>query len=609
MHSCRLAVAFDPLPLQAEVRGLAPQDWVPHFNAHYHDGGWDGVPLRSVGAAEGHLFTSEAGVSSSAPESFADTTLLARCPGLRNVLDAFHCPLLSVRLLRLLAGHGIHEHRDDCLSLEDGTARLHIPLLTNPGVEFYLQGQRVVMNEGETWYLNLSLPHRVHNHGTSDRVHLVIDCAVNDWLRGLISAAANAPQNLSPADAAPGFPVSAAEQLKAFSDVVLGDAELARRLSGPQDTGSFVELLVQAGAERGYRFVAEDVRAVSRQSAVVDGKKDGVMTASFDEWVPIRLGWRDEEPYVDWCRIGDNRFTEPFFSGTIDRCLRHPFTLMFRRETPMEELARWREMRPGIPPTGFIFHVSRCGSTLVSRMLAALPGSVMLSEPDPIDDVLRSHRKHPATTDQQRVEWLRGMVSALGQPRGRGESRLFIKFDAWGLVDLPIIQAAFPETPSIFLYRDPVEVLVSHMRSRGIHMVPGMVEPEAFGMSGEEAAALPPLDYCGRVLARLFALGLGACRYGQAVPLNYSQLPAAVETTLLRSYGMTSTREQSRALEEVARYDAKNPGFVFEDDTQRKNREATDPIRQSAEQWVVPLYEELEAIRAGSPSASRGASS
>jgi len=330
--------------------------------------------------------------------------------------------------------------------------------------------------------------------------------------------------------------------------------------------------------------------------------------ATFDGWVPIRLGWRDAEPYVDWCRIGENRFTEPFFSGTIDRCLRHPFTLMFRRETPLEELGRWREARPGIRPTGFIFHVSRCGSTLVSRMLGALPGSIMLSEPGPVDDVLRSHWKHPSTSDQQRVEWLRGMVSALGQPRGGGESRLFIKFDAWSLVDLPIIRAAFPETPAVFLYRDPVEVLVSHMRSRGMHMVPGMVEPEMFGMSGKEAASLPPLDYCGRVLARLFDLGVAACRCGQAVPLNYSQLPGAVESILLRSFGLTCTPEEGKTLEGVARFDAKNPGFIFEDDTERKNREVSELIRECAEKWVVPLYQELEAIRAGGSPRPQGAS-
>jgi hypothetical protein len=42
------------------------------------------------------------------------------------------------------------------------------------------------MNEGECWYLNVNFPHKVANRGATDRVHLVIDCAVDDWLRALV---------------------------------------------------------------------------------------------------------------------------------------------------------------------------------------------------------------------------------------------------------------------------------------------------------------------------------------------------------------------------------------------------------------------------------------
>jgi hypothetical protein len=43
------------------------------------------------------------------------------------------------------------------------------------------------MAPGSAWYLRLSDPHRVANRGTSDRVHLVVDLAVNDWLTELLS--------------------------------------------------------------------------------------------------------------------------------------------------------------------------------------------------------------------------------------------------------------------------------------------------------------------------------------------------------------------------------------------------------------------------------------
>ena len=70
--------------------------------------------------------------------------------------------------------------------------RLHIPVITNPEMEFVLNLVRVVMNEGECWYLNVNQPHRVANRGATDRIHLVIDCVVNNWLRDqLLAAAAN----------------------------------------------------------------------------------------------------------------------------------------------------------------------------------------------------------------------------------------------------------------------------------------------------------------------------------------------------------------------------------------------------------------------------------
>jgi hypothetical protein len=39
-------------------------------------------------------------------------------------------------------------------------------------------------------YLNVNLPHRVAHRGAADRIHLVIDCVVNDWLREQLLAAA-----------------------------------------------------------------------------------------------------------------------------------------------------------------------------------------------------------------------------------------------------------------------------------------------------------------------------------------------------------------------------------------------------------------------------------
>src|SRR5450755_3500141 len=92
--------------------------------------------------------------------------------------------------------------------------------------------------------------------------------------------------------------------------------------------------------------------------------------AEFDGWVPMRVGWEQGDPQVEWVRLGGERFIDPFFDDTIQRVLQHPFHQAFRRRTRLDEISEWRG-RPAIAPRGFIFHMSRCGSTLVSQVLAA----------------------------------------------------------------------------------------------------------------------------------------------------------------------------------------------------------------------------------------------
>ena len=90
---------------------------------------------------------------------------------------------MSVRFLNLQAGSEIKPHRDRDLAFEMGEARIHFPVVTNEYVEFYIDHELVRMNEGECWYINANLEHKVANKGKTDRIHLVIDCEVNDWLK------------------------------------------------------------------------------------------------------------------------------------------------------------------------------------------------------------------------------------------------------------------------------------------------------------------------------------------------------------------------------------------------------------------------------------------
>jgi hypothetical protein len=313
-------------------------------------------------------------------------------------------------------------------------------------------------------------------------------------------------------------------------------------------------------------------------------------------WLPIRLYWQDAQLIVDWCFLGERRFSAPFFEQTVAACLRHPFEALFRHQTPFEALGELYEERPGIAPSGFIFHMSRCGSTLVSQVLAALPDAVVLSEPNPIDQVLRAIQRNPALCDDQRVAWLRWLLGALGQPRAGGERRLFVKFDSWHALDLPLIARAFPDVPWIFLYRDPVEVMVSHQRERGAQMVPGMVLSMRQAL-GPDALNLSLDAYCARVLSEICGATLRYSALGHGRLLNYAQLPDALWSEILPFFGVAPEADGYDVARRATAVHAKRPTEPFAGDADEKRAAASPELRAEVARWVLPHYQQLEALR------------
>jgi Aspartyl/Asparaginyl beta-hydroxylase len=178
----RLPFAFDPAPLAADLARIGPEEWIGQTIRTNFEGGWDVVPLRAPAGETHPLRLIYADPTAS---RFADTPWLGRLPAFQAALERFECPLRSVRLMRLTAGSRIREHVDD-LDAEVGNLRLHVPVTTGPDVDFRLAGRRVEMAPGSVWYLRLSDPHSVDNRGQTDRVHLVLDATVNDWLQRML---------------------------------------------------------------------------------------------------------------------------------------------------------------------------------------------------------------------------------------------------------------------------------------------------------------------------------------------------------------------------------------------------------------------------------------
>ena len=154
---------------------------MPHFNTRLYEGDWSGASLRSVGGRPDSIYPDP-----TPTEPWADTALLRRCPALRTALSFFTCELRSVRLLRLGPGARVAEHRDYRLGYEDGELRIHVPITTGAGAQFFLAGASVPMAAGECWYVNVNQPHQVCNNDAFARIHLTIDAVLDPWLAHLV---------------------------------------------------------------------------------------------------------------------------------------------------------------------------------------------------------------------------------------------------------------------------------------------------------------------------------------------------------------------------------------------------------------------------------------
>ncbi len=311
----------------------------------------------------------------------------------------------------------------------------------------------------------------------------------------------------------------------------------------------------------------------------------------------MRIFWRDSRPVADWAFLEGRRFTEPFFTQTINQCLRRPADLLFRHETGLDELAQIASAQPGLRPTGFIFHMSRCGSTLISQMLAAVPANIVISEAPPIDMVLRAHFHDANATEDRRVEWLKSVVAALGWRRHAEQRNFFIKFDSWHALFLPLIRRAFPEVPWIFVYREPLEVMLSHLAQRGAQMIPGALEPALFGWDTAALERMAPGEYGARALAAICGAALAEARRGTGRLVNYRQLPDDVWPALMDFWKVKFSADETARMMQATQMDAKNPVLPFDAGSRANRAPAPEEIRALTRQWLDGTYGQLEAQR------------
>lgn len=180
----KLPFTFNKQRLVEDYEICQKNNFIAHFNDRDFDGAWTSIALRSIDGKVDTIFA-----HNSNNDTFKDTQLLQDCTYFKYIIDSLQCEKESIRLLKLGPHSHIKPHTDFCLSYEEGTFRVHIPIMTHDKIIFNIDGKQVKMREGECWYGNFSKTHFVENNGTTDRVHLVLDCKRNAWTDNVFKAA------------------------------------------------------------------------------------------------------------------------------------------------------------------------------------------------------------------------------------------------------------------------------------------------------------------------------------------------------------------------------------------------------------------------------------
>ena len=314
-----------------------------------------------------------------------------------------------------------------------------------------------------------------------------------------------------------------------------------------------------------------------------------------EDWLPVRADMDGRGmPSIEWLDMGGQDLAAPFFSQSVQaRLLAAPDAA--RRHTALTALGEG----DSLPLQGMIFHLSRCGSTLVTQMLATLDSTLVLSEPDPLNDLLGP--AWSGVPDGVRQDIVSAMMASLTKKRGAAQTGALVKLSSWNTIFGALLPESLGALPRVFVYRDPLEVMVSLLAEP-----PTWMDLKADPMIASWLTGCPPAmigwmgreEYCARVLARILS-AVWNSRERRWLLVNYSELPGAVIDRIAAHLGLTPTTEQTQRMMAATRVHAKDPSRQrpFSADGAAKRSAVTDAIAKATEDHLLPVYERIEALR------------
>ncbi|TXH65950.1 MAG: hypothetical protein E6Q88_13020 [Lysobacteraceae bacterium] len=158
----QLPLLFDAEWLAREIDALGESVWKPHPQ------GFPGNSMLPLLAVDGDP-DNEAFAGAMRP-----TPHLQRCRYLQQTLASLGATIGRTRLMRLAGQAEVTRHADQGYYWVE-RVRVHIPLVTQPTVQFECDGHTINMAAGECWIFDTWRQHRVLNDAVQSRIHLVCD--------------------------------------------------------------------------------------------------------------------------------------------------------------------------------------------------------------------------------------------------------------------------------------------------------------------------------------------------------------------------------------------------------------------------------------------------
>jgi hypothetical protein len=305
-------------------------------------------------------------------------------------------------------------------------------------------------------------------------------------------------------------------------------------------------------------------------------------------WLPVRAALHPSGLFLALRDIGPEELQDAFMQETVAR---------FSAAESFVQIARQDigKAAPGSAPAGLIFHVARCGSTVISQLLKLRGDLVVYAEPLPVNEILLPPHGWPRS---ELVAAIRSLGDALAR-HARGP--YVLKFSSWNTLFCDIIAEAFPGSPWVLSQRDPVEVGVSLLKQSPGWLWEGTQASRRFaGFVDPDGASRSPEEYVARLYGAFCA---AAARLDPARGriIRYDALPVAVWDTVAAHFSLSLDGEQRHRMAQAARsYSKAPPGKPreFADDSAMKQAAATSALRQATDLFARPELERLLRLHA-----------